>query len=157
LDQLAERGFQVVPPILDSTLIANVVSAIELATKETSTGKPAGYALRNLAQSVPEVLELSANSKVRALVDEVLGPSAFLVRSQSIHPVTPSPLPSWAHPSRHSDPQIEKKALHPSLTTDVVPVDALATNYSTKPSSQTPPASYHYVHNPPAVSPAPPT
>ena len=80
------QGFAVVPQCLDGDTVARLVHLTELAraridAAESVSNSSGVYALRNLVDVVPEVAELSLNSKVAELVEAVLGTGAFLVRS----------------------------------------------------------------------------
>ena len=80
------QGFAVVPQCLDGDTVARLVHLTELArarieAAESVSNSSGVYALRNLVDVVPEVAELSLNSKVTELVEAVLGTGAFLVRS----------------------------------------------------------------------------
>ena len=80
------QGFAVVPQCLDGDTVARLVHLTELArarveAAESVSNSSGVYALRNLVDVVPEVAELSLNSKVAELVEAVLGAGAFMVRS----------------------------------------------------------------------------
>lgn len=80
------QGFAVVPQCLDGDTVARLVHFTELArarieAAESVSNSSGVYALRNLVDVVPEVAELSLNSKVAELVEAVLGTAAFMVRS----------------------------------------------------------------------------
>ena len=80
------QGFAVVPQCLDGDTVARLVHLTELArarieAAESVSNSSGVYALRNLVDVVPEVAELSLNSKVAELVEAVLGTGAFMVRS----------------------------------------------------------------------------
>ena len=81
-----EQGFAVIPQSLDGNTVARLVHLTELArarieAAESVSNSSGVYALRNLVDVVPEVAELSLNSKVAELVEAVLGAGAFMVRS----------------------------------------------------------------------------
>jgi ectoine hydroxylase-related dioxygenase (phytanoyl-CoA dioxygenase family) len=80
------QGFAVVPQCLDGDTVARLVHLTELArarieAAESVSNSSGVYALRNLVDVIPEVAELSLNSKIAELVEAVLGTGAFMVRS----------------------------------------------------------------------------
>ena len=81
-----ELGFAVNPQCLDGNTVARLVHLTELArarieAAESVSNSSGVYALRNLVDVIPEVAELSLNSKIAELVEAVLGTGAFMVRS----------------------------------------------------------------------------
>ena len=81
-----EQGFAVVPECLDSKTVASLIHLTELARErneaaESVSNSSGVYALRNLVDVVPEVVELASNSNVAELVESILGADGFMVRS----------------------------------------------------------------------------
>jgi ectoine hydroxylase-related dioxygenase (phytanoyl-CoA dioxygenase family) len=79
LRQLEESGFAIVPDVLPPATVDNLIHAIEILLGNRTDSSE--YALRNLHQKVPAVRRLEKDVIVRALVNSVLGPDAFVVRS----------------------------------------------------------------------------
>ena len=75
-------GFAVVPDVIDEREISRLLSALGRA-EHTAGARSRGsvYAVRNLLDAVPEVGEIINASRVRPLVEVVLGASCFVVRS----------------------------------------------------------------------------
>ena len=77
--QLEEKGFAIVPGVLTSATMNDVIDRIKAHLAER-TGR-SGHAMRHLVQLVPAVQKVAESPGVRALVEPVLGPKAFVVRS----------------------------------------------------------------------------
>jgi len=77
--RLEEHGFVIVPQVLESEAVDNLVTAIERCL--TARAGDSRHALRNLGQAVPLVQSAAECGGVRLLVEQVLGPEAVLVRS----------------------------------------------------------------------------
>jgi hypothetical protein len=77
--QLEAQGFAIVPDVLPPSLVGEITDQIELAISKSS--KDAPHAMRHLAQMVPAVQQAAERNEVRSLVEAVIGPKAFLVRS----------------------------------------------------------------------------
>jgi ectoine hydroxylase-related dioxygenase (phytanoyl-CoA dioxygenase family) len=76
-------GFAIVPDVIDEREIARLLSALERAEHSAGARQQRGsvYAVRNLLEAVPEVGEVFEASRVRSLMEGVLGASCFVVRS----------------------------------------------------------------------------
>jgi ectoine hydroxylase-related dioxygenase (phytanoyl-CoA dioxygenase family) len=79
LRQLEEAGFAIIPDVLPPATVDNLIHAIEIALGNRTDSSE--YAIRHLHQKVPAVRRLANGAMVRALVNSVLGPDAFVVRS----------------------------------------------------------------------------
>jgi len=79
LRQLEESGFAIIPDVLPPATVDNLIHAIEIVLGNRTDSSE--YALRHLHQKVPAVRRLANDFMVRALVNSVLGPDAFVVRS----------------------------------------------------------------------------
>ena len=85
-DDFLKRGFSIVPQCLSQVNVARFIQLTEAAREsslsESAVANSSGvYALRNLSEIVPETVELLECAAVRTIVETILGPSAFLVRS----------------------------------------------------------------------------
>jgi ectoine hydroxylase-related dioxygenase (phytanoyl-CoA dioxygenase family) len=78
-EQIRENGFAIVPEVLPPELVDDLVGGIAAALD--NRGSESAHALRDLAQAVPSVKVVAEFAAVRALVESVLGPDAFLARS----------------------------------------------------------------------------
>ncbi len=84
--QLAEQGFAIIDQCLPINSVKRMIERIEIArqraeAKESVSNMSGVYALRNLTDVVPEVVELLSSPCVVSLVTGILGKGAFLVRS----------------------------------------------------------------------------
>ena len=79
---LAERGFAVIPRLIDAEAAGAVAAAVERATAAAATLRREGtvYGMRDLLRGVPEVRALAASRPVLDRVGAILGPGAFAVR-----------------------------------------------------------------------------
>jgi hypothetical protein len=81
LPRLHDHGFAPVPDVVDRARIDALLAALaEPATGEGVRRRESVYAIRNLLEAVPAVRELARAPEIRALVEPVLGASAFAVR-----------------------------------------------------------------------------
>ena len=85
-DHYHKHGFAVLEKCLSTETVARFVELTELAREncgsESAVANSAGvYALRNLTEVVPETTELVRNPAVQEIVEAILGPNAFLIRS----------------------------------------------------------------------------
>lgn len=84
-EQLASRGFAIVPDVLPASDVQAIGGVLERARQVETAGsvsnRSGSYALRNLTDIVPEVGSLVQHGGVRQLVTSVLGPNAFMVRA----------------------------------------------------------------------------
>jgi len=84
-EQYHEEGFAVVTDCLSREAVTQIGNVIELARErapEEAVANTSGvYALRNLVDVVPEVVELVSLPEVAHLVTTILGQRAFMVRS----------------------------------------------------------------------------
>jgi ectoine hydroxylase-related dioxygenase (phytanoyl-CoA dioxygenase family) len=69
--KLANNGFAVVPGVVPPKVIDGLIAALG----------PAPHAIRNLIEVVPAAASLVRRTEVRGLMEEVLGPGAFVVRA----------------------------------------------------------------------------
>jgi ectoine hydroxylase-related dioxygenase (phytanoyl-CoA dioxygenase family) len=76
-------GFAVVPGVMDEKQVVRAVSALERAVHQQAMRRRSGrlYAIRNLLDAVPELLELINATRVRTLAAQVLGAPCFIARS----------------------------------------------------------------------------
>ncbi len=76
-------GFQVVPPVLGSSVIDSLLEGLaELKEKQDAGGRRArSFGARNLLRDCPPVAALANNRALNELVLPVLGPEAFGVRA----------------------------------------------------------------------------
>jgi hypothetical protein len=76
-------GFQVVAPILETTIIDSLIQGlIKLKTdQDTGGGRAGSYGARNLLRNCPEVGALAHSHALRQLLFPVLGAAAFPVRA----------------------------------------------------------------------------
>jgi ectoine hydroxylase-related dioxygenase (phytanoyl-CoA dioxygenase family) len=79
LRQLEESGFAIIPDVLPAATVDSLIHAIEIALGNRTDSSE--YAIRHLHQKVPAVRRLANSAMVRALVNSVLGPDGFVVRS----------------------------------------------------------------------------
>ena len=84
--QFAEQGFAIIDQCLPLNAVERMIERIEVArqrveAQESVSNMSGVYALRNLTDVVPEVVELLSLPSVFSLVTAILGDRAFLVRS----------------------------------------------------------------------------
>ena len=75
--QFEQDGYAITPPLLQAEEIAALISLIERAAIYDQ--KRGG--VRDVMHRVPELHAVSQNSNVRAIVDSILGPESFVVRT----------------------------------------------------------------------------
>jgi ectoine hydroxylase-related dioxygenase (phytanoyl-CoA dioxygenase family) len=75
-EELSSQGFAITEGVLTESFVQKLTAAIE-----ASLGASRGYALRHIAERIPEVARLVRSPAVRDLVHRVLGQNAFLVQS----------------------------------------------------------------------------
>ena len=84
LQSLGEQGFSVISNCLDSSGIQRITNEIESATEENENPairqRRSVYAIRNLFEIAPAILDKKLQSTLRELVKPVLGGKARLVR-----------------------------------------------------------------------------
>jgi ectoine hydroxylase-related dioxygenase (phytanoyl-CoA dioxygenase family) len=81
LAQLEENGYAIVPDLIGRAEVERLLQALDAAGgAEGARRRESVYAIRNLLDAVPEVRALAESPAVRALVEPVLGTSAFPVR-----------------------------------------------------------------------------
>lgn len=74
-------GFAIIPDVVSESDVDALLLALERADQAASARRRGSvYAVRNLLHVVPEVRALAGSPAIRALVERVLGPSAFPVR-----------------------------------------------------------------------------
>jgi ectoine hydroxylase-related dioxygenase (phytanoyl-CoA dioxygenase family) len=76
--QVIEDGFAIVPCVLSTEGIAELIAAFEKIGQDSAIQRRGG--IRNLLEAAPEALELAESKPVRAMVDAILGGQAFPVR-----------------------------------------------------------------------------
>lgn len=86
VEEFRRQGFAIIPECLPQAEVARFIQFTEAArisnASESAVANSAGvYALRNLTEVVPETIELVRCSAVRKIVDTILGPGGFLIRS----------------------------------------------------------------------------
>jgi len=75
-------GFAIVPDVIDEKEISHALSALKRAEQSAGVRRRGGvYAIRNLLVVAPEIGELVDASRIRPLMEQVLGASCFVVRS----------------------------------------------------------------------------
>lgn len=81
VSQLNENGYAIVPDVISSDTVAQLIAALE-QTSEGHDAKQRGGVpgVRNLLARVPAVRVLAQSHAMRALVAPTLGPAAFAVR-----------------------------------------------------------------------------
>ncbi len=77
---LDDQGFAIMPNVQSSESVEATILEIE-SLISNNLGGYSSHALRQLVRSVPAVKELAESAMVRALIDPVLGPKAFVARS----------------------------------------------------------------------------
>jgi hypothetical protein len=82
LSRIERDGFAVMTGIVEPSLIAELVEAIDGAPRDSAVLEREGrvYAMRNVLRRVPLVRQLADSPALRALVEPVLGQGAFVVR-----------------------------------------------------------------------------
>ena len=78
--EVERLGFSVIPSVIDTDTTGCLIHALD-EVLQSSSDERSGYALRNVAQMVPEVRRLAESAVTRDIVESVLGKGAFLVRS----------------------------------------------------------------------------
>lgn len=79
---LHEEGYAIVPGVLDAACVAGLITTVETYcdAQQAKTGR-AVHAIRNLAESLPELAGVACRPEIRGLVEPILGPDAFVVRA----------------------------------------------------------------------------
>lgn len=85
IDHYYEHGFAVIDECLPAAAVTRFSNLLETARLRAAIGEAVSnssgvYALRNLIDVVPEVVELIRSSEVARLVTSILGPTAFAAR-----------------------------------------------------------------------------
>jgi ectoine hydroxylase-related dioxygenase (phytanoyl-CoA dioxygenase family) len=79
--ELNKHGYAIAPNAVDSSIVDALISALDQTNSDSVRKKDnAAYAIRNLLTLVPEVRALADSSAIRALVEPILGASAFPIR-----------------------------------------------------------------------------
>jgi ectoine hydroxylase-related dioxygenase (phytanoyl-CoA dioxygenase family) len=78
-------GYTIVPNVVDAVAVATLLHTLDTlpdseSVRRRSDARGSVYAVRNLLDVVPEVRELAASNRIRALVKPILGPDYFVVR-----------------------------------------------------------------------------
>ncbi len=79
--KLQDQGFAIMPDVVSSECLGKLIREIQAALNRGDGTNRSGYAMRNLARSVPAVKDLAQSAAIRALVEPILGPKPFAVRS----------------------------------------------------------------------------
>jgi hypothetical protein len=81
-DAVDRDGFAIVPGVVAPEVVAQLIAALDATGPSPATLERGGrtYAMRDLLREVPETRRLAESAPLRALVREVLGPGAFVVR-----------------------------------------------------------------------------
>jgi ectoine hydroxylase-related dioxygenase (phytanoyl-CoA dioxygenase family) len=81
--QIDQRGFAIVPGIIEPTEIAALLDTVGSFQRHQAIREKSGstYAVRRLCELVPQVAQLAASSAIRSLITPILGNSARVVRS----------------------------------------------------------------------------
>ncbi len=81
-EAIRRDGFAVVPAVATNDEIDMLLPAVAAVDHEGAIERRGSlHAVRNLLEAVPEVRTLTRSAAVRALVEPVLGPGAFVVRA----------------------------------------------------------------------------
>jgi ectoine hydroxylase-related dioxygenase (phytanoyl-CoA dioxygenase family) len=79
-----QDGYLLVPGVLEDGTIEQLSGALAHALTETATERakrgPRGYGMRHLLRDVPEAASVAGSSRIRSLVEPLLGNGAFPVR-----------------------------------------------------------------------------
>ncbi len=78
-EKLARQGFVIIPAILPPATVGKLVEEIDDALQARASHST--HAMRHLIEVVPAVRKVAEEATIRALVESVLGPRAFVVRS----------------------------------------------------------------------------
>ena len=78
-EHLARQGFAIVPAVLPAETVDKLVEEIDDAFK--MRGSHSTHAMRHLIEVVPAVRKVAEEATIRALVQTMIGPNAFVVRS----------------------------------------------------------------------------
>jgi len=80
-DELLERGFAIIPDVLDSSEIVRLISFLDnLGQSESIRRKGGIFAIRNLLDVAPEIGELARATWMREIVNSILDAEAIPVR-----------------------------------------------------------------------------
>ena len=74
-EELAQQGFAIIPAVLPPEIVDKLVEEIDDALKARASHS--NHAMRRLIEVVPSVRKAAEEATIRALVETVLGPSAF--------------------------------------------------------------------------------
>lgn len=77
---ISRDGFALIPHAVPPATATRLIAAIETYS-EVAHGNGKVYAIRNLLEAVPDVRELVDAPELRALVEPLLGPHAFVARA----------------------------------------------------------------------------
>jgi ectoine hydroxylase-related dioxygenase (phytanoyl-CoA dioxygenase family) len=78
---LAVGGFAVIPAAMPSNVVTRLLLLFEPDPNAMGGDANGRYAMRNVAELIPEVREVADGFAVRSLIDPIMGREAFLVRS----------------------------------------------------------------------------
>ena len=74
-----EKGFAIIPAVIDRVTIAQVISALERRERNAPGGGLAG--IRNPSATIPDIARLAHSDAVQGLAERILGVPPLLVRS----------------------------------------------------------------------------
>jgi ectoine hydroxylase-related dioxygenase (phytanoyl-CoA dioxygenase family) len=82
LEALERQGFAILPGVLDKDALDVLRNALSQAPQDklSLTQNGGVFAIRNLLNALPEILDLANNPSIRACVEPVLGPNARTIR-----------------------------------------------------------------------------
>lgn len=84
-NEVKEQGYAIVPDVLDTERVHWLQSLVEAARRSESNSSVANnsgtYGLRNLIDVIPELAELIRLPGPARLVEQILGPDAFMTRA----------------------------------------------------------------------------
>ena len=82
VEEVARDGFAIVPELLDSEIISNILEALANANLENDQSQRAGkvFGIRNLLNVVPLTRDLANSPACRSLIEPILGTRARIVR-----------------------------------------------------------------------------
>ncbi|HSE25423.1 MAG TPA: hypothetical protein VLB68_27420 [Pyrinomonadaceae bacterium] len=82
VEEVARDGFAIVPDLLDSEIISNMLEALVNANLENDQSQRAGklFGIRNLLNVVPLTRDFANSPACRSLVEPILGTRARVVQ-----------------------------------------------------------------------------
>jgi ectoine hydroxylase-related dioxygenase (phytanoyl-CoA dioxygenase family) len=80
-ERVQQYGYAIVSDVLPRETVNDLSAEIEFALRRDGTAARGDHAMRHLLRSVPAVRTVAESAAVRGLVEPVLGPNCFIVRS----------------------------------------------------------------------------